>query len=873
MHDVIFTDSSKCRQCYSCVRNCPVKAVRIKEGRAEIIQSRCIHCGNCVKHCSRGAKIIRDSIRDVYNILETDQRNIALIAPSFPVSFYPLKAEEVIGRLGMLGFDEVWETAIGAEAVIEEVSNCLEQEEEKAFVSSACPAFVNLIEKHYPQLIDFLVPLCSPATATSRIIRNRYGNEKVAIVFIGPCIAKKGELKQQPESYIDEVLTFDELKKIFSRMPEDKKDGWEENVIPYFTASPKGRSISLSAGIVSNIDEAYPVRGLIACDGIQNCIELVQYLQDIGPQKPDFRFCDALMCRGCIDGPCIDCSASIFERKKILNDFIKENESFIGRIEYMDSHDINLKRTFQERKQALPEPKEEDIKNILSSIGKLSPEDELNCGACGYDSCRDKAIAVYQGIAEVEMCIPYLLAKKNELYAELSQRFKIINELNEQLNAIFESSYDGLIVCDTEGKIIKVNSAWKNMMNITDEQIPQNVKELEEEKIIYPSATLLAAKEKRRITFLQENRNGKKFIATGNPIFDEKGKIVGIVTNIRDIEELNRLRNNVMGSREKMGKGKSSYSGIIANSIEFGKVIEIASQAAQFQSNILLLGETGVGKDVVARFIHHLSSVREGPFIKVNCGAIPATLIESELFGYDSGAFTGARKEGKKGFFELADGGTIFLDEVGDLPLPMQVKLLQAIQDKRITRIGGSKSFPVNVRIIAATNKNLQQMVKDGTFRSDLYYRLNVIPIYIPPLRERKDDIIPLAFHFLERFNKQYKCRKEFSLEVPDLLLEYPWPGNVRELENIIERVVVTSKGDIICSHDFPGYIFNANKCPTGRVLVQDILPLKDALDEVERQIIIQAYKTFKNTYEAAEALKINQSTVVRKYKKWVKGY
>ncbi len=861
LYGVITTDSSKCRQCYSCVRNCPVKAVKIKDGKAQIIQSRCIQCGNCVKHCARGAKLIKDGLIYTQQMLQQSEKKvIALLAPSYIVSFFPQTASEVIQQLQSLGFSEVWETAIGAENIMDYIPKYLKEHTDIPKLSSACPAFVNLIERHYPDLIMHLLPICSPMIATGRIIREKYKRQDVIIIFIGPCVAKKDEIEEEQfQGCIDAVLTFDEFKQLLhnNSIKENvtrKNSEHTNQSIPYYIASKKGRSIPLSAGIISNIQNKFDHNLLLDCDGIQNCMELIKYLENHTNSFFDFIFGDTLMCRGCIDGAYIDNDLSIFDRKRILMDFIQHKESDLFSVYDASNCELDLSRRFIDKKNVIPEPNEESIRDILASINKLGHDDELNCGACGYSSCREKAVAVFQGIAEVEMCIPYLLTRKNELYNEL--------------NGIFEASYDGLVVCDQNGNIIKTNAAWKEMLDITEEALPQHISELEHMGIIAPSVTLLVIKEKRRLTLLQESKQGQKFIATGNPIIDEQGNFAGVVTNIRDLEELNRLRHNVMNG----GNQRSSYkiSGIIANSIEFGEVIETASQAAPYKSTVLLLGETGVGKDVVARFIHSLSAVKEGPFIKVNCGAIPENLLESELFGYESGAFTGAKKGGKSGLFELADHGTIFLDEIGDLPLSMQVKLLQVIQDKRVSRIGATKSESVDVRIIAATNKNLQQMVREGTFRSDLYYRLNVVPIFIPPLRERRDDILPLAFHLLGLINNQYSCNKEFSPDVYSVLQVYHWPGNVRELQNIIERAVVTSKQEVITCEDLPIYVYENRRRGTSQIIVNDIVPLKDAIDEVEKQIITQAYKTFGNTYKIAEILGINQSTVVRKLKKFL---
>ncbi|HYE82081.1 MAG TPA: sigma 54-interacting transcriptional regulator [Clostridia bacterium] len=861
---IIVTDSSKCKQCYSCVRNCPVKAVRIKDGKAEVIQNRCIQCGKCVKHCSRNAKKIQSCIPDTESILHSGRKAIALLAPSYVAGLYPLTPQQIIGKLGALGFDEAWETAIGAEYVIDHSAEYAEANSDKILLSSPCPTLVNLVEKHFPDIIPNLIPISSPMIATGRIIRQKYKDEDVGIVFIGPCIAKKDEVVQEQfKGCINTALTYEELGTLFEGIGEKDGNYPVEKPIPYYTASSKGRRIPLSGGIISNLRGKFAEDSLISCDGAENCIELIKHIeQSKRKDEQDFMFYDVLCCRGCIDSACMKNDLLIHERQKIITDFAGRKYDMPTEVYFTGHYDIDMGRTFNNRMIPLRQPDEVSIKRILASIEKFSEEDELNCGACGYDTCRGKATAVYQGIAEVEMCIPYLLSQKSECYVKLSEAFDTVNSLNEELNAIFESSYDGMVVCDASGRIIKANSSWKKMVGV--EEIPETAEELERDGIICPSAAILALKEKRRVTFLQECKSQRKFIATGNPIYDEKGEIIGVVTNIRDIEELSRLKRNVI---KKNKKDTSAYPGIITHSQEFGKVLELAAQAAKYKSTVLLLGETGVGKDVVSRLIHHLSPVKDGPYIKVNCGAIPEKLLESEFFGYEYGAFTGAVKGGKTGYFEQSDKGTIFLDEIADLPLSLQVKLLQVIQDKAIRRIGSSKSENIDIRIIAATNNDLRKMVDEGRFREDLYYRLNVISIHIPPLRERKGDIIPLANYFLEVFNKQYGCSKEFAPDVPSVLYSYYWPGNVRELQNIIERMVVTSRDSEIACKDIPPYINQIFKVRHGQIIVNGIIPLREAVSEVEKQIISRAYKAYGNTYKIAEALGVNQSTIVRKLK------
>jgi TyrR family helix-turn-helix protein len=269
------------------------------------------------------------------------------------------------------------------------------------------------------------------------------------------------------------------------------------------------------------------------------------------------------------------------------------------------------------------------------------------------------------------------------------------------------------------------------------------------------------------------------------------------------------------------------------------------------------------------RTIHNNSIRKDGSYIKVNCGAIPENLLESELFGYEQGAFTGAKEKGKPGFFQLANGGTIFLDEIGDLPFNLQVKLLRVLQNREITRVGGTKSIPIDVRIVTGTNRNLLDMVEKKLFREDLYYRLNVVPIHVPPLRERKDDIPPLVNHFVEIFNRKHKLNKKFTQEVIELFFRYDWPGNVRELENLIERIMVISTKDILTPDELPAYFRDAILDHKSEILVSGIIPLQDAVADVEKQILQKAYAQYKTTREMGKHLKVDASTIVRKAAKY----
>ena len=301
------------------------------------------------------------------------------------------------------------------------------------------------------------------------------------------------------------------------------------------------------------------------------------------------------------------------------------------------------------------------------------------------------------------------------------------------------------------------------------------------------------------------------------------------------------------------------------------KVLSMIDRVAPFDTTVILFGETGVGKEVFAKYIYQHSARKNKPFIKVNCGAIPANLVESELFGYEKGAFTGADKNGKMGLFELANTGTIFLDEVGELPLDMQVKLLRVLQEQEFERIGGRKPVKVDVRVLAATNRDLEEMVKQKTFRQDLYYRLMIFPVHIPPLRERPDDILPLAQLFLQTLNRKYDFKKYLSPLSVKMMQDYSWPGNIRELRNIIERAVIISNEDEIGPDAL--HLFTVEDRPETKSRVLDpVKDLKTAMEELELEYINHAYEKYGNVREAAESLGMTPSTFVRKRQKYTKN-
>lgn len=452
-----------------------------------------------------------------------------------------------------------------------------------------------------------------------------------------------------------------------------------------------------------------------------------------------------------------------------------------------------------------------------------------------------------------------------------------------ELEQIIETSHDGIFITDGKGEILMVNSAWERICGITrDFVVGKNVQVMVDEGFWSESAAINALKAKKEVTIMLKmtrgDKVGQKIMATGVPVFNDDGSIKRVVVNVRDITEIVNLKDQLEETQqlnvkyaaelEQMRIQQVKNDNIVARSPKTKKVLEMAAQVAKVDSTVLITGESGVGKEIIANSIHCLSNRSKGPIIKINCGAIPENLLESELFGYEPGAFTGARKQGKPGMFELAEKGTLFLDEVGELSLNLQVKLLRVLQHHEVLRVGGLKPIPVDARIIAATNKDLMEMVKLGRFRDDLYYRLNVVSIDVPTLRERKEDIPLLAMHFLDKINKKYNFKKEFSSEVIDRFLEYSWPGNIRELENVIERMVVMTNEMEIQSQHLPLIIRN-NVNSEVNVVFSDTVSLKSAVEQLEKQLIKQALKKYGSTRKAAKVLKVDQSTIVRKSKKY----
>lgn len=452
------------------------------------------------------------------------------------------------------------------------------------------------------------------------------------------------------------------------------------------------------------------------------------------------------------------------------------------------------------------------------------------------------------------------------------------NSNEKFLNDIVENSYDGIYVTDNHGKTILVNSAYERISGIgRDILLGAYMDDLVASGLLSTSLTEEVVKSKQVVTKTQTNKNNREVMITGRPVFDESGEVRHVITNVRDITELIELNTRLLAESARADiyqniiLRKSADDNIVYGSDEFERVLALSSKISKTDSTVLILGETGVGKEVIAQYIHKNSSRSSKPYIKINCGAIPANLLESELFGYTAGAFTGASPKGKPGLFEMADTGTLFLDEIGELPIGLQSALLRVLQEHEVTRIGSSKSKKIDVRIITATNRNLEKMIEDGTFRSDLYYRLNVVSVNIPPLRERRADIPFLAEKTIHDLNNKYKTHKLLSPDFISRITEMDWPGNIRELKNYIEKQFVLSDSDIIdCSADSGTDYLRRDTQAAQASKQENTEPLPtyaQAKKDMETALFSRAIHEGGSTHKAASLLGMSQSTFFRKYK------
>lgn len=472
------------------------------------------------------------------------------------------------------------------------------------------------------------------------------------------------------------------------------------------------------------------------------------------------------------------------------------------------------------------------------------------------------------------------VAAAEAIMAQLSirKKNKELRVINHRLTNIFNTMSDGVIMVDSNGLVSELNPVAQKILGLATQK-SQHALGVQVESLLGSSSSfvrrMLMCKESCADIEIMLDFGGKvsHFWASGEPVTDELGLVTGGVIILRPIKRIHSLVNKFSGNY-----GTLQFSDIVGESKAILEAVRIASLAATSIANVLLQGESGTGKEIFAQAIHNRSDRSAGPFIAVNCGAIPRELIGSELFGYAEGAFTGAKRGGKAGKFELACGGTLFLDEIGDMPLEQQVALLRVLQERKVSRIGSDKVIPVDVRVICATNKNLIREVEKGTFRKDLYYRLNVISITIPPLRERSEDIVSLFNYFLEKQDKY--CRNfVVSPEVVKHIIRYEWPGNVRELQNVVERIVSLTEGRTVTLENLPkeirewqpdataGYSLHSEQRTFAFSLREERRLL---VEEQERQEILAKLSGHRgNVSLTARSLGVSRNTLYRKMKQY----
>jgi transcriptional regulator with PAS, ATPase and Fis domain/iron only hydrogenase large subunit-like protein len=676
----IATVRDRCRKCYACVRNCPTKAIGVFQEATEVIHHRCIGCGKCIQVCSQKAKVISDAIKETEERLRSEQPVVAVLGCSFPAFFYDIDPAQMVTALKKLGFDEVLEGTAGVEIIAPEYRELIGKKLDYPLISSHCPTVVDLIERHHPRLLKNLIPVVSPMVAIGRFIKAHRGQD-IQVVYISSCIGGKFEISSDSvKGAIDTVLTYNEL----NRMLHERKIDPHRLTKSPFAGLPtsSGRSFSIfggpfnNFGIVNNgLDPNY-----VATVGEEASMEVIHDLAAgrISPQYVDVRFCRG----GCIGGPGRTNRLTSFSKRNLIINYRKQSIPYKPSRHYLKApEELPLGRQFTNRQHKLELPSGDSIRRILNETEKHQEQDELNCTSCGYTTCREHAIAVYQGLADTRMCLPFSMNRLEEDRTSLEQKYELARRALDQ-------EYAG--------------------------------------------------------------------------------------------------------------------TSIIGNDPRTQGVLHMINQVGPTPTSVLIRGESGTGKELTARAIHEASLRADKPLVTVNCTTLTDSLLESELFGHKKGAFTGAVID-KKGLFEAADGGTIFLDEIGDITPKLQAELLRVLDSGEIKPVGSTKTSKVDVRVIAATNKQLEEGISKGWFREDLFYRINVFTITLPPLRNRLNSLQQLVDHFLNHAARRLnKTIHKIDDNARKALMCYHWPGNIRELQNIIERAVVLSPDQIIHLEQLP---------------------------------------------------------------------
>jgi PAS domain S-box len=813
--EIIGINEENCTNCHQCIAVCPIKIC--SDGSGDVVKfhnNLCIGCGRCIEACLRSherkvAKSARFAIDDAPQFVSDlpNKEIVALVAPSAQSNF---NLKKLITGLKQLGIKHVYDVSLGAEITValyhQAIQNCSVK---TPLIATPCPAVVKYIQLTHPALIEHLAPFGSPVQNLAVYVKRLH--PEADLVFFSPCLEKRREI--QCLQTIKYNVIFTSLQGILQEKNIDLdllSEGEFDNSVPAGIAT----NFSTPGGLKESYLYHYPDTPASAIDKVEGSI-VFSYLRNLERTIKDGKghlplMVDILSCeKGCNMGVgCIN-KKSIGEIEYAIATRAEEAISDKAGNERLDQflNEIIANQHYNSRNyqdlsylMKLNIPNNDELQKIYADMHKLEEKDFRNCAACGYNSCYEMAVAIFNGLNKVQNCHLY---QEKELRLEQQALINVHNELTD----VFDSMSDGVIVLNKEGRVSQFNPAAQKIIGYSDERlIGVHVIDLFSGKAPGTMHLLQTGEDFSDREILIDGYRGKiHAYASGKPRYDENNQLVGATVILRPIAHVQELVNTFSGAQASF-----TFDSIIGEDRQLKKSIKLAMMAGANNSTVLLQAVSGTGKEVFAQAIHNGSLRKNGPFVAINCAALPRELVGSELFGYVEGAFTGARRGGRPGKFELANKGTLFLDEIGDMPLEQQAMLLRAIQEKAILRLGGDSLINVDVRIIAATNQNLIDLVEQGRFRADLYYRLNVVQIVIPALKDRRDDIKLLFNHFVKEMSPRFK-KNIFEVDnaVIKCLEAYDWPGNIRELQNAVERILLLAEDGRITIDCLPREIVN----------------------------------------------------------------
>jgi len=813
--EIIGINEQNCTNCHQCIAVCPIKIC--SDGSGDVVKfnnNLCIGCGRCIEAClkSHGGvveKSARFAIDDAPQFVADlpHKEIIALIAPSAQSNF---NLKKLITALKQLGIKHVYDVSLGAEITVSLYHDAIEKDSVKIpLIASPCPAIVKYIQLNHPVLIEHLAPFGSPVHNLAAYVKSLH--PEAEMVFFSPCLEKRREIQNQ------HIIKYNVIYPSLQRILQEKNidldllpDGEFDNSVPAGIAT----NFSTPGGLKESYLFHYPDTPASSITKVEGSIVFDKYLRNLEKsiKKGNAHLpliVDVLSCeKGCNMGVgCINKSIGEIEHAVAARSEQSISDKAVNEQLDIFLADIINNLNFENRNYSdlsylnqLKIPNNDELEKIYIDMHKIEEKDFRNCAACGYNSCYHMAVAIYNGLNKVQNC--HLYQEK-----ELRREQQAIQNMHMELTDVFDTMSDGVIVLDKAGRVSQFNPAAQKIIGYSDEAlIGVHVVDLFSGKAPKTLELLKTGDSFNDREILLDGFKGKiHAMASGTPKFDEKNRVNGATVILRPIAHVQELVNTFSGAQASF-----TFDSIIGEDKQLKRSIKLAMMAGTNNSTVLLQAASGTGKEVFAQAIHNGSLRCNGPFVAINCAALPRELVGSELFGYVEGAFTGARRGGRLGKFELANKGTLFLDEIGDMPLEQQAMLLRAIQEKAILRVGGDTLINVDVRIIAATNQDLLALMEQGRFRNDLYYRLNVVQITIPALKERRDDIKLLFNYFLKQMSPRFgRNITEVDPAVIKCLEVYDWPGNIRELQNVVERILLVAEDGHITIDYLPREVVN----------------------------------------------------------------